>query len=49
VHFRADFQDIARDILIVEAPGPSPANPARLTYAKLRRGVRIGSDVASRK
>jgi microcystin degradation protein MlrC len=41
VHFRADFGDLASEILIVEAPGPSPADPARLPFRKLRPGVRL--------
>jgi microcystin degradation protein MlrC len=40
VHFRADFGDLASEILIVTAPGPSPADPARLPFRKLRPGVR---------
>ncbi|HSC07714.1 MAG TPA: M81 family metallopeptidase [Steroidobacteraceae bacterium] len=40
VHFRADFGDLASEILIVTAPGPSPANPALLPFRKLRPGVR---------
>jgi len=39
VHFRADFQPIAREILIVEAPGPVHADPAKLDFRLLRRGV----------
>ena len=42
VHFRADFGALAKDILIVLAPGPSPADPAQLPFRKLRPGVRIG-------
>ncbi|MGQ0834076.1 MAG: M81 family metallopeptidase [Gammaproteobacteria bacterium] len=41
VHFRADFGPLASDILVVEAPGPSPADPARLPFRKLRPGVRL--------
>ena len=40
VHFRADFGDLASEILIVTAPGPSPADPAKLPFRKLRPGVR---------
>jgi microcystin degradation protein MlrC len=40
VHFRADFGELASEILIVTAPGPSPANPALLPFRKLRPGVR---------
>jgi microcystin degradation protein MlrC len=40
VHFRADFGALASEILVVEAPGPSPASLAGLPYRKLRPGVR---------
>jgi len=41
VHFRADFGPLASQILIVVAPGENLADPERLGYARLRRGVRI--------
>ena len=41
VHFRADFQPIAREVLVVKAPGPALADPAEFTWKKLRRGVRL--------
>ena len=41
VHFRADFQPIARHILVVEAPGPNIADPVRLDYRRLRAGMRL--------
>jgi len=40
VHFRADFGPIAGGILVVEAPGPNVADPARLPFTRLRPGVR---------
>ena len=40
VHFRADFGALASEILIVLAPGPSPADPAQLPFRKLRPSVR---------
>lgn len=40
VHFRADFGPLASEVLIVLAPGPSPADPGRLPFRKLRPGVR---------
>jgi len=40
VHFRADFEEIAAEILIVEAPGPHLADTAKLPFKKLRKGVR---------
>jgi len=36
VHFRADFQPIAEQILVVAAPGTVHADPAALTYRNLR-------------
>lgn len=41
VHFRADFQPLAQEILVVAAPGPNPADPAVLPWTKLRRGIRL--------
>jgi microcystin degradation protein MlrC len=36
VHFRADFGPIAGRILVVEAPGPNTADPAKLPFRKGR-------------
>jgi len=41
VHFRADFESIARRVLIVEAPGPNVADPAKLPFRRLRPGMRL--------
>ncbi|MCE3284487.1 MAG: MlrC domain protein, partial [Steroidobacteraceae bacterium] len=41
VHFRADFGPIASRILVVEAPGPNVADPAKLPFTRLRFGLRI--------
>lgn len=41
VHFRADFQPIAEEILVVAAPGPVTADHATLSYRALRPGVRV--------
>jgi len=41
VHFRADFSDIAEEILVVEAPGAHIANPDKLRYQRLREGIRV--------
>jgi microcystin degradation protein MlrC len=41
VHFRADFGPLARRIMIVEAPGPNLADPARLPFRHLRPGMRL--------
>jgi len=46
VHFRADFGPLASDVLIVLAPGPSPADPGQLPFRKLRAGVRTSSAAA---
>ena len=40
VHFRADFGALASKILVVLAPGPSPADPAQLPFRKLRPAAR---------
>jgi microcystin degradation protein MlrC len=40
VHFRADFQPIARAVLVAAAPGPVVADPATLPFTKLRPGLR---------
>jgi microcystin degradation protein MlrC len=42
VHFRADFEPIAREVLVVKAPGPALADPAEFKWTKLRKGVRLG-------
>lgn len=41
VHFRADFQPIAEEILIVAAPGANPVDNTALDYKHLRKGLRI--------
>jgi len=41
VHFRADFGAMAARVLLVEAPGPNPADPARLPFTRLRPGLRL--------
>lgn len=41
VHFRADFQPIAEEILVVAAPGPNPLDYRELPYRNLRPGVRL--------
>jgi len=42
VHFRADFGPIAGRVILVEAPGPNPADPARLPFTRLAPGMRLG-------
>ena len=41
VHFRADFEPIAREVLVVAAPGPAKADPAMFTWKRLRPGLRL--------
>jgi microcystin degradation protein MlrC len=41
VHFRAHFQPIAEEILVVATPGPNPADPAVLEWKRLRPGIRL--------
>jgi microcystin degradation protein MlrC len=41
VHFRADFQAMAADILVAVAPGPNLADLTKFPYRNLRPGLRI--------
>jgi microcystin degradation protein MlrC len=41
VHFRADFQPIAKEVLVVKAPGPALVDPSEYRWTKLRPGVRL--------
>ena len=41
VHFRADFQPIAEEVLVCAAPGPMIADPAKLPFTRLRAGVKL--------
>jgi microcystin degradation protein MlrC len=41
VHFRADFEPLAKEVLVVRAPGPALADPAAFKWTRLRRGVRL--------
>jgi microcystin degradation protein MlrC len=41
VHFRADFEPIAADILVCLAPGSMPMDPALLPWTNLADGVRL--------
>lgn len=43
VHFRADFAPLAQAILICRSPGAYELDPARLTWHRLRAGVRRGT------
>ncbi|MBO1075397.1 M81 family metallopeptidase [Roseomonas marmotae] len=40
VHFRADFQPIAKEVIVVAAPGPVVADPSSLPFSDLRPGIR---------
>jgi microcystin degradation protein MlrC len=44
VHFRADFEPIASEVLVVVAPGPALAEPKQFPYRRLRKGVRLAPD-----
>ena len=39
VHFRADFQPIAREVLVVVAPGPAKADPTMFHWTALAPGT----------
>ena len=41
VHFRADFEPIASQVLICVAPGPMVADPGALPWTRLRPGMRV--------
>jgi microcystin degradation protein MlrC len=41
VHFRADFEPLAREVLVVKAPGPALADPTEFHWTRLRKGVRL--------
>ena len=41
VHFRADFQPIAAEVIVVAAPGPVVADPAVLPFTRLRPSLRL--------
>jgi microcystin degradation protein MlrC len=41
VHFRADFEPIAKEVLVVRAPGPALADPVDFAWTRLRPGIRM--------
>jgi microcystin degradation protein MlrC len=47
VHFRADFAAMARQILLVTAPGANLADPAQLPFRKLPPGIRVAGGEAA--
>lgn len=42
VHFRADFDPVAAQVIYVEAPGLHPCHLPQVPYVNLRKGVRLG-------
>ena len=41
VHFRADFEPLAKEVLVVKAPGPALADPTEFKWTRLRKGMRM--------
>ena len=41
VHFRADFEPIAREVLVAKSPGPALADPSEFPWKRLRKGLRL--------
>ena len=41
VHFRAHFEPIAEDVLVVESPGAMIVDPVKLPFKRLRPGLRM--------
>jgi len=41
VHFRADFEPLAKEVLVVKSPGPALADPTEFTWTRLRKGLRL--------
>jgi microcystin degradation protein MlrC len=41
VHFRADFEPLAAEVLVVKAPGPALADPSEFKWTRLRKGLRL--------
>lgn len=41
VHFRADFEPLAKEVLVVKSPGPALADPTEFKWTRLRRGLRL--------
>jgi microcystin degradation protein MlrC len=41
VHFRGSFQQIAEEVLVVEAPGDHLCDPSQYPFERLRRGIRL--------
>ncbi len=45
VHFRAAFEPLAEQVILVLSPGPVIGDPTELDYSKLRKDVRIGPNL----
>ena len=43
VHFLADYEPIAETVIFAEAPGANPCQLDRISYTRLRAGVRLGA------
>jgi len=41
VHFRADFEPIAKEVLVAKSPGPALADPSEFQWTRLRKGLRL--------
>ena len=41
VHFRADFEPISKEVLVVKAPGPALADPTEFAWTRMRKGLRL--------
>ena len=41
VHFRADFEPFAKEVLVVKSPGPALADPAEFRWTRMRKGLRL--------
>jgi microcystin degradation protein MlrC len=41
VHFRADFEPISKEVLVVKSPGPALADPTEFTWTRMRKGLRL--------
>jgi microcystin degradation protein MlrC len=42
IHFLADYEPIAQEVIFAEAPGANPCKIDAIPYTRLRKGVRLG-------
>ena len=42
VHFLADYEPIAQEVIFAESPGANPCQLDRIPFTRLRKGVRLG-------